>query len=230
MLIKKIYNFLLDLIFPKFCLRCNWEGFWLCQNCQKMIKGYHSNHCVICNTTSIQKICNNCQRKIKIDKLIIVTSYEDKTIAKLIQIYKYNFAKEIAEIISNLTINKLKKENLNNYAIIPVPLHRKRLKWREFNQAALIAENISQKFTLPLRKNILIRIKNTKPQAQIKDAHERKNNVKNAFKINSEIKKIPPKVLLIDDVGTTFGTLSECAKALKKAGVREIWGLVFAKG
>ena len=98
-----------------------------------------------------------------------------------------------------------------------------------YEKSLAIAEELGDILKIPVRKNLLIRIKNTKPQAQFKDAQKRKKNIKNAFQI-SKSKNLPEKVIIVDDVGTTFGTITECAKQLHKAGVKEIKGLVFAKG
>ncbi|MFC1651545.1 ComF family protein [Patescibacteria group bacterium] len=194
-----------------------------------MIEPYHNQNCVICGKKSLINPCLPCQKETKLKKLTMITLYDHKIVSKLIHIYKYNFAKEISKTISELIISRIKISELKDYTLVPVPLHKKRFQWREFNQADLIAEELSNVLKIPMRKNLLVRIKNTKPQAQIKDAGKRKSNIKGAFKIRSP-KDLPQKVIVIDDVGTTFGTITECAKQLHKAGVKEVKGLVFAKG
>jgi len=229
MLIKKIYKLILDLIFPCSCLNCKKEGEWLCRDCLKAIKPYQNQSCAICGKRSVTNPCPFCQKETKIKKLIIRASYDQKIVADLVHIYKYNFAQEIGEILTKLILEQTKIKNLSGFTFVPVPLHKKRFSWREFNQATLIAQHLSNTLKLPLKTNLLIRTKNTKPQAQIKDVQKRRANIKGAFKANPK-KNLPARVILVDDIGTTFGTLSECARQLHKAGVKEIWGLVFAKG
>lgn len=114
--------------------------------------------------------------------------------------------------------------------VIPVPLHLKRFRWRGFNQSELLAENIASHFNFPLKKSALLRIKNNIPQADIKERRERLENIRGAFScVDSEIVK-GKRVILIDDVCTTSGTMSECAKILKFSGAKEVWGVVAARG
>lgn len=117
--------------------------------------------------------------------------------------------------------------------LAPVPLHKKRLVWRGFNQAELLAEQISKKLKIRIYKDILIRQKNTAPQMEIKDKDERVKNVKDAFEAKKSFSQDEFKnriFILIDDVSTTGSTLQECAKALKTLKPKEIWAFVIAKG
>ena len=112
--------------------------------------------------------------------------------------------------------------------VMPVPLHKKRWRWRGFNQAQALAENFTANFRLPLITSGLIRYKHTKPQASLNEA-ERRHNLIGCFawqgdNLNGQ------HVILIDDVATTGATLNECARVLKEAGASEVWGLVVAKG
>jgi len=111
---------------------------------------------------------------------------------------------------------------------MPVPLSKKRLKWRGFNQAEIIANILADNFKLEIDAKNLKRIKNTKPQAKLNE-RERRNNLADCFswlgdKLNGR------NIILVDDVATTGSTLNECAKVLKQAGASEVWGLVVANG
>ncbi|MBU0721916.1 hypothetical protein KKA93_00450 [Patescibacteria group bacterium] len=118
--------------------------------------------------------------------------------------------------------------NFNDNLVVPVPLSNKRLRWRGFNQAELLAQKIAGKYELAQDNNNLIRTKHKKPQAKLDEAH-RLENVKDCFFWQgSHLNK--KNIILIDDVVTTGATLNECAKVLKAAGAGEVWGLVAAKG
>lgn len=111
--------------------------------------------------------------------------------------------------------------------LVPVPLHPSRLRRRMFNQSALLGELIARQSGVPLRQEALLRTRATTPQAGL-SRKARKKNVSGAFSVG----KIPVSgqcVVLIDDVMTTGATLTACAKALKKAGAREVRVLVFAR-
>ena len=118
--------------------------------------------------------------------------------------------------------------NFNDNLVISVPLSKKRLRWRGFNQAELIARIVAQNYGLALDAVNLIRIKHKKPQAKLDEIH-RLENIKDCFgwqggNLNKK------NIILIDDVVTTGATLNECAKVLKANGAGEVWGLVVAKG
>ncbi len=118
--------------------------------------------------------------------------------------------------------------NFNDNLVVPVPLSKKRLRWRGFNQAELLAQRVAGKYGLALDNNSLVRIKHKKPQAKLDEIH-RLENIKNCFEWQgSKINK--KNIILIDDVVTTGSTLNECAKVLKASGAGEVWGLVVAKG
>lgn len=118
--------------------------------------------------------------------------------------------------------------DIKNVLVIPVPLHKKRLRLRGFNQAAEIAKSIMHKLGLTLDSKNLIRTKHKKPQAKLKES-ERLINLKNCFKWQGDDLN-DRKVIIVDDVVTTGATLNECAKVLKENGASEVWGLVAAKG
>lgn len=118
--------------------------------------------------------------------------------------------------------------NLKESLIIPVPLHIKRKRWRGFNQAEVIAEELKNYFDLEISVEKLIRVKHKKAQAKLGEK-ERKSNIKNCFAWKSEnLNK--RNIILVDDVATTGSTLNECAKVLKENGAGEVWGLVVASG
>ena len=112
--------------------------------------------------------------------------------------------------------------------IVPVPLHRNRLRNRGFNQAQILAEVVSKKFGIPVA-SVLTRTKDTVPQFNL-GRELRQDNVKDSFAVRSDLDTIKNKtIVLIDDVTTTGSTIGECAKVLKNNGAKEIWALVLAK-
>ena len=109
------------------------------------------------------------------------------------------------------------KQIRQNYdAIIPVPLHTKKLKERGFNQVEKILD-FSKAKQLPVRANWVIRTKDTPPQAQC-DRHDRENNVSGVFELRHDVNNM--KILIADDVITTGSTINELAKLLKHNGAK----------
>lgn len=118
--------------------------------------------------------------------------------------------------------------NFKANLVIPVPLSKKRLRWRGFNQAEILARIFSEKYDLEINTRDLIRIKHKTAQAKLDEVH-RLENIKNCFVWQgADLKK--RNIILIDDVVTTGATLNECARILKANGAGEVWGLVAAKG
>ena len=112
--------------------------------------------------------------------------------------------------------------------ILPVPLHRKKLSSRGFNQAVLLGEILSQRLKIPLDRRNLRRIRWTEPQVNLA-AHARRTNVKGAFALHAAARMSGCRVLLVDDVLTTGSTAEECGRVLKAAGVADVTVVTVAR-
>ena len=136
---------------------------------------------------------------------------------------KYRFAYDvISEFVEHLASFKFQ-----NAILVPIPLHKQRQNWRGFNQSSLLAKEISKKFNLTCVESALIRIENTTPQAHL-GKEERLQNIRGKFAVKEPFSLINKQIVLIDDVWTTGSTMKECAKVLKKAGAKEVWGWTLA--
>lgn len=242
-LYQKIKNFILDILFPISCLSCGQDGFWLCAECLEKIPILNFQVCPRCERIIIDqgKLCPNCKKHTKfehfyLDALIVATKYNANNIAKIIHLYKYNFIQDLSAPLGEILTKGLFKSNLPlPDFIMPVPLHSRRLRWRGFNQAKLIAEIISQKLTpgfeIPILDEILIRKKYTRPQMKVKNYLDRQKNIQDSFILNEPgFEKVKnKKILLIDDVATTASTLLECARILKENGAKKVFAAVIAR-
>jgi len=111
--------------------------------------------------------------------------------------------------------------------IVPVPMHRRRLVQRGFNQAAVLAERISRRILTPIDRTSLIKTKDTPPQVGLPRS-QRIKNLKNAFAVSHPEKIRDRRILLIDDVATTGSTVNECSRTLLKAKAASVDALVLA--
>ncbi|MDA3840742.1 MAG: double zinc ribbon domain-containing protein [Patescibacteria group bacterium] len=241
-------NFLLDLIFPIECLSCSIESKWICNNCYKDIIIKQTQQCLSCGKNNLLgSFCKKCKNNNFLDGVLVASNYDDKLLSQAIKSYKYKLVKGLSIPLSQLLIDLLtqiledpeknyfwhgsQKNIINNFTkniVIPVPLHKKRFRWRGFNQSEELAKIVAEHFKLRINAENLKRIIFKKPQTAL-DKDERFNNIKNSFIWNgSEIDK--KNIILIDDVSTSTATLNECAKVLKKAGANKVWGLVIAHG
>ncbi len=112
--------------------------------------------------------------------------------------------------------------------LVPVPLHRRRLRERGYNQSSLLARELGKLISLPVEDDYLVRQKHALPQARTSNINERKSNVADAF-ICHDHRLRGRQVLLIDDVSTSGATLDACAAVLKAAGAASVWGLALAR-
>ncbi|MFK2878247.1 ComF family protein [Rhodanobacter hydrolyticus] len=112
--------------------------------------------------------------------------------------------------------------------LLPVPLHRVRLRQRGYNQARELAKPLGRHLGVPLRHDVLSRCRGTTAQTDL-DAAGRRRNVRGAFVLRAGI-ALPAHVAILDDVMTTGATLAECSRVLKRAGVQrvDVWALARA--
>lgn len=112
--------------------------------------------------------------------------------------------------------------------IIPIPLHIKRKKKRGYNQSELLAKEIGKRLQIPVFAKMIVRVRNTRPQKQVKHS-ERRSNIRNAFSLSQAFRPVKT-VLLIDDIYTTGNTINEAARILWEAGVQNIYFLTISIG
>ena len=110
--------------------------------------------------------------------------------------------------------------------IVPVPLHSYRLKFRGFNQAGILADNISERIGIDINDKSLRKIKNTKDQKLLVHS-ERIENVRGAYKVYGD-ELLGKKIILVDDVITTGATLHEARKTIEEAGGNAVLAIVIA--
>lgn len=229
---KVVFDFLLDIVFPRFCVSCGKMGKYLCPNCLGKIEFFRFEVCPYCELQSPYGLTHpRCQKSKGIDGMFVLAHYRGP-IRKAIQTIKYQGGFVVCEELSGLISEKFHQKFDFDF-FVPVPLSKKRLHDRGFNQAEKLANNLSGANAI-LKKpvaNLLIRTKDTKPQFDL-DYEDRKHNVKDAFMISpgthGPISKT--SICLVDDVATTGSTIFECAKALKLAGAKKVYAICVARG
>jgi ComF family protein len=214
----QIQKVVLDSIFPKFCLGCEKEGSYLCEDCFSLINLF----------TFHQKFKGK-----YLNDLYFPVNYEGFLVKKLIQTFKYpplvrDLKKEISLLIFAHFLLLDKFPNFSNFVLIPIPLSKNKLKWRGFNQSEEITKELAENLKIPLIKDCLVKIKETKDQIELSEK-EREENVRGAFFVKNKEEIVGKNVLLVDDVFTTGATMEEAARVLKEAGAKKIVGIVVAK-
>jgi ComF family protein len=138
-------------------------------------------------------------------------------VQNLMHHFKYRGMQQIGVLLGNIAGGQLAKNEIFASAdiIIPVPLHKKRLKQRGYNQSACFARGLAEKLAATVDENTLIRVKATETQTR-KSRFSRFQNMQEVFTITDPLKLINKHVLLVDDVVTTGSTLEACAAQLLK--------------
>ena len=213
-----------NFLFPKRCLGCGKNGKYFCSSCIKKIKPLEP------------QIYSGIDA---IDGLFCIFPYQG-IIRKAILKLKYNFVSDLANEFNDLAARLLKLpifDCSDCLTLIPIPLHWHRKNWRGFNQVEILGKRFTQRLKINFSPDLLVRVRATKPQARLKGKQakqKRKENVKDAFRINPKYSlniliSQYPNILLFDDVWTTGATMKECARVLKNAGAKKVFGLTLTR-
>ncbi|MFA5872139.1 MAG: phosphoribosyltransferase family protein [Parcubacteria group bacterium] len=183
-------------------------------------------------------LCAHCKENKEswLDGLLVASSYNNSLLKNILHSFKYRFISSLSEPLSKIMLSSLVGSDFTiPHFIIPVPLHKKKLRYRGFNQSLLLANAISDNLTPPIKiavADILERKKHTRAQMEIKNYQQRIQNVKNIFELKPGFDKLLIKnkiVLLVDDIATTGATLQECARILKENEVKKVFAVVVAR-
>ena len=210
--------------------------------------------CGICGKLNENYLCSRCNIELqksaesRIDSYVTEAGFKRKYFDEHIyffqyrglireQIINYKFNDEAYKYksISNFLLkNFILKDSkifqiINDYEIIiPVPVSKKRLKERGYNQAELIAKEIAGATGKKMLTNCLYKHKNIIAQSTL-NKEEREENIKGVYEIRNEKKLVDKKILLVDDIYTTGSTVNECCRVLQTAETARIGVMTIAK-
>jgi ComF family protein len=223
-----------NLFFPVFCKQC---GVWLlteengffCPTCWEMSPRVARPFCTICGRPHKGAVgfgtlhnfpCADCRDKNRrpFGRIYGAAVYAE-SLETAIKLFKFHSRKRLAVSIAGVMAEFAEREmELDAYdLLVPVPLHRVRQRERGYNQSLLLARELEGMFAPAVVRECLVRVRPTHVQSRIRDPKARRANVKGAFAVNEGADVAGKRILLIDDVITTSGTVSECATVLKKA-------------
>jgi len=224
---RKFFTDLINFFFPPICPLCRRlinDNKIICEDCFEDIARLLVKEplCLKCGKT--KKHAHICKKTFLFDEIVTLFYYRDK-VAKLIHFYKYNRRKKFANLLLNFLKNRVQYLKDGYDFILSVPLHPARKRERGFDQNEVFCREISKSLDIPYVKNLIYRIRYTKPQAGLKK-EKREKNIKNAFIIYGNLRG--KKIILFDDVITTGATLNELSALLKEKGVEKITALTLA--
>lgn len=236
---------LLDLVYPPRCSLCGVNlanGRTLCDGCLADLPRLIEPFCQSCGEMFSGKIdgpfaCPNCKNlRFAFDFARPATVRDDRTL-DLIHRLKYGREIHLADQLGCLAAESFADPRLapaleQSWPLVPVPLHRKRMRHRHFNQAEEISRSLSRHTGLPLLK-ALHRIRQTETQTLL-SRKQRMENLRGAFAITRRGRKwvetSPDGVVLVDDVLTTGSTVNECAKTLLQTGFHRVFVVTVMRG
>lgn len=232
---------ILNLLYPPSCLHCGdrLTDADLCAACIKMVPIIREPLCIVCGIpfhsgAGSNHRCGNCLRRpprfrcARACTTYATTQHETGPIAVLVQRFKYNRDVSLAASLGRFLSDHSPFNSYEYDAIVPVPLHDDRLRWRGFNQALLLARRVAGATQVSVAPFLLERTRPTQPQVEL-DETQRRNNVKNAFRAARPELIRNRQFLLVDDVMTTGATADECARTLRTAGARCVDVLALAR-
>jgi competence protein ComFC len=240
-MLRRLFQGLINALYPKTCPSCKAklnaqeQDSYICSDCRARIKKNTPPFCQRCGrhieaSGLSNSICSGClKNKLNFDRAFSPCLYEG-VIKELIHQFKYKAKTDLAKPLSEIMINFIKDYGLSIEQldfIIPMPLHKTRLREREFNQAEELSKQISLAFNIEFSNNILMRNRHTLTQTNL-PIEARFKNVENSFFVRKDAHIENRNFLLVDDVLTTGSTSSEAAKALKNAGANTVFVLTLA--
>lgn len=225
-------TFVLDTLFPIYCIVCEKEGKFVCDFCAHNLTVLENQRCIACQKPSAFGITHpTCQTPHMADGLISFYDYHNENVAKIIISGKYNFLPGVFEALAGMMVNSIKNDYPNllatGYQLTALPLHSRRLRWRGFNQAEVLCQTLSQNLNLNIA-NVLVRSKATTTQKDLKK-EKRIKNVEGAFKLKDGASVHGQNYIIVDDVTTTGATLLQAAQTLKRNGAAKVFCLTVAR-
>lgn len=234
-MIRKAGKLFLDMLYPRRCPVCHDiavpGGSRICNVCREKLKPITGPRCFRRSKPlkrEEQEYCKDCRKTRLFDQGIGIFPYGSVLQESLFKL-KYGKRQEYGSFYGQIAA-VYSREIIRNWGveiIIPIPLHRKRMEKRGYNQAELIAEALGKTLCIPVDSRLMKRKVNTRPQKEL-DYRERKQNMKNAFFLKGENRY--RRILLVDDIYTTGSTIEAAAELLKRNGAENVFFLTIAMG
>jgi ComF family protein len=221
-----------------FCLLCHGPSARtqdICHRCQSLLP-WNQQHCERCaepTPDSLTALCRHCAHdEPHFDQCHAPFVY-DFPIDQLILQGKAGKRSELLFVLARLLVQSIQQNNIAlPNLLLPVPMHPAKQQTRGYNQAGVIASLVGRRLGVPVRHNLISKIREPKQQKTLSRSG-RQDNLKRAFRIErqqlNELKHASSHIVLIDDVITTGSTLNQLARQLRSSGVERVDGWAIAR-
>lgn len=225
----------LAILFPKRCVGCRRPGAYVCSRCTSTVLVLSPTEmiCPRCHKPAVDGAVHpRCRTHNGLDGLTCFFRYRG-VVRSLVHEMKYRLVSDAVSTLVSMIPEAMAASvhtRMGNMpmVLVPIPLAPRRRKLRGFNQAELIAKALGRRWGVPLNTTLLRRVKETIPQVTVEKRDVRFQNMKNAF-FAERMKRCDYGVMLCDDVYTTGATMQNAAGALKRAGIKYVWGIAMAR-
>ena len=239
--IQRLASWILDVLYPQDCVFCrapSGGAGYICQPCLEKLSFHRNTACTICGAESAQPeaeafICWDCMtHRPAFERVFIVARYEG-AIRDLIHLFKYQrgvwLLQDLARFMAAVYWVRIQPLNLPIDLIVPVPMERRKLKTRGYNQAALLAQALRRAIGIPYQSKWLIRVKTDVSSQTHLHRSARLANAEAAYRPTYKQGLTGKTILLVDDVMTTGATCNACAKHLRDSGAKAVYVLALAR-
>lgn len=213
------------------------KGETVCTVCRERLPYVTEPACMKCGkpiASEQEEYCADCKKRVFHYERGYAAFVYDEVMQQAVADYKYNNKKEFAVFFAQELAEIFQKQlsGLGIEALVPVPIHRARRRYRGYNQTEVLCEELSKLLGIRVEKHLLFRQKKTVPQKELTEA-ERLQNLESAIRWNAarlQGGKVPRTVVLIDDIYTTGSTAEVCTRVLLRNGIQRVYLLCLCIG
>ncbi|MBI5621724.1 ComF family protein [Candidatus Falkowbacteria bacterium] len=217
-------QWLWEVLFPTYCLGCRRPGQYFCADCWQSLSSapaFGSDSGPEWERVQIDA------RPVYLDSVIALADYGTPLVRQAVHYFKYRFVLALGQELMVALVSRQPHCPWPGALLVPIPLHRKKLKRRGFNQAAILAQAVGLQWQLPVCTTALYRCRQQVAQMTL-NRQQRLENIHNIFAVQPGQLPAGGTIVLVDDVVTTGATLNEAARVLKTAGARRVVAVVLA--
>lgn len=225
--VGRAWAWIKDACFPLECVGCKQEGSLWCDACRAGFLFLRRQTCPSCDTpTPYGRVCH--KHVGALDGVVSLSLYGNPQIRSLIRQWKFHGVRAVEPLWEELVERwgtEAQPVPTRAWTVTWVPMHAWKRRHRGFNQAEVLARCVGMSLGTPVEERL-----ERSRYVWVPQARKTKDRRRRAHVLPRVVGEVPAYVIVVDDVYTTGATMQACAEALKRAGAKEVWGVVLARG